>query len=226
MPTRPHVHALFLLTLTGALSTTARERPRIIQRPYELTESVVKWDTYEISRSGEQDISMLDHWTSAPLDKLLVRKIFDGERDFRLYLLQNGLAKLKRGVIYPAVLSVAQEQAINLEQGMWSKLTPPLPPKRSNQRSLDSPTLSFFLRRDTLWGLTGILFSAFFGVQWWRWRDRHKLRLIFLGEPSSGKTWLWSRLLQRNISLEKLKTITISASKKNQQSRNHDNGKI
>ena len=165
---------------------------------------------YEVKIKTEVDLSGLEIWNGAlgkddPFDS-----IYWTEPDWKLEMLRRGFARLKDERNAQAKYVEAQTNAKNARHGLWSSLpAPPLP----------SPSLP---EPESRWGTLKkafyVVVVVVFGVTSWfggsaiiklirDWRRRHRVPLILLGRPSTGKTWLYTRLIDPDVSTQELRTI-------------------
>jgi hypothetical protein len=149
---------------------------------------------------------------------------WDAEPDLKYTLLRQGLARLKDATSASKEYIEAENEAKSKGVGMWSvppQSTPSPPssvPSSSpnpdetqpsfidkiinwNWKKLGSILITFIVGAITIYG------GASFIKLITDWRKRHKVPIVFIGRPSTGKTWLWSRLLDPDISEKELSEI-------------------
>ncbi|MFH0988860.1 MAG: hypothetical protein V1799_02470 [bacterium] len=129
-----------------------------------------------------------------------LRLLWSKEPDLRLTLLSLGYAKLRNKDSAPSEYLKAQNDAIAQHVGMWAEQSNPEPPDINWGEFLKS-FLAILGALVTLLGIPEIikLIRA--------WRKRRRLDLVFLGRRSTGKTWIWNKLVDRDISLIELEKI-------------------
>lgn len=140
---------------------------------------------------------------------------WDKEPDIKKMLLQNGLARLKDdGTAAPEYIE-AQNEAKSQALGMWKASSAGTQPEaKPSLPARILKTLKGLNWRDIglvagslLIGVTGWYGgSAFIGLIR-DWRRRYQIACILLGRPSTGKSWLWHRMLYSNLSQEEFHKI-------------------
>lgn len=136
--------------------------------------------------------------------------------DFKRVLLRQGLARLREGAPAEVTHVAAQDSARVEGRGWWVRS---LPAQADGGGAADSLASSDSLastggidevgtprQRDFSWIWKGLVaaVTAFGGYGLsqilWTWFHRHKVRLILLGEPATGKSWFWHRMINPQIS--------------------------
>lgn len=150
------------------------------------------------------DLSELD-LTDYARNYLSNGRLFTGESipDFKLILLEKGYATLKTQKKHSAIYSKAQEDAEKAHVGIWK--LPTLPSQKPTPESASNSN-NFNWSQFFGW-LIGIIFTvvSLFGgsalIEYFnRWKRRNRVSLILVGRPATGKSWLWSRLIDPTIS--------------------------
>lgn len=164
----------------------------------------------QITKSGTIPSQLNFNWSELP--------------DFKLLLLQAGLAKLKNPEISDEKYRNAQEKAQAENKGIWSKPPSPQPQSPSPiQTPNNGPTFwegvgqSLTSIGNFLWnwinllapiGIIGVLLTFLSTYFYKRFYIQRRIRLMFLGEPSSGKTALYCRILDPKIDKQKVLELT------------------
>lgn len=155
---------------------------------------------------------------NASLEKLPVTR---SETDWEALLLTRGLAKLRDPSTAPKNLKDAELWAKNRKIGIWAvaqatspksppPTTPPNPVAKPPGRPLGE-TIVYWVRE--LGGYLAVL-TALIAVVGWLARTlrRTKVTILFLGPQSAGKTWLWARFKDPEISRTELSKYLQSSS--------------
>lgn len=145
------------------------------------------------------------------------------EPDWQSELLSKGLAKLKRLEGAPPSYVEAQKTAQANGKGLWATSKPPLwtsskPPTTSPptsdppKRSIDWKRIKKFV---AFWGGLGTLIASVLALIAWLVRRlrRRRLHLVILGPPATGKTWLWTRLVNPEVTRGELLKIKQTTSR-------------
>jgi len=139
--------------------------------------------------------------------------------DFRLKLLESGLARLKDEASASTKYVEAQNSARAAGYGMWprpqpstrpspiAKLTPtplqaiPTPSVEPTAVPIGEIVASWpwrFIAKIVLVAL-GLIGLPAIGKVFLLWRRRHLVYLVFVGLKSTGKSWLWNRISDPDI---------------------------
>lgn len=154
---------------------------------------------------------------------------WDAEPDLKYTLLRQGLARLKDPTSASIEYIDAEIEAKSKRIGIWadppqsSNPPPPSSPDPSSSPSSDETHRSFvdkiinwnwkeigsILIKVILGAITLYGGAAFIKLVT-DWRKRHKVPIKFVGLSSTGKSWLWRRLVDPDISDKELEEIDIT----------------
>jgi len=162
--------------------------------------SGVQYSTLQVVETKKQSLEGLQLWSSIPKDQIL--GFWSEEPDFKENLLQKGFAQLKDPAAAPPHLREAQESAKSAGLGIWAK--PSSPPRPTQPTPAPVGTASAPFAPDLKW--LGVVARAIFAIiafigggqviyLVWAYFHRQRVSLILLGEPNTGKSWLWYRLV-------------------------------
>lgn len=154
--------------------------------------------------------------------------------DFKLKLLANGYARLRDENSAASEYVKAQNEAKAKGYGMWPKPAPPsASPGASNSASPEhaktDPAPSPSVEPSSLDGVNRVI-GVIQSWNWWNilkgfgaligiiglaeivkliraWRRRHKVPLVLVGLPSTGKTWLWESIADAEMSITEKEKI-------------------
>jgi len=161
------------------------------------------------------NVPELEIWDKKLNTKDSIGLIYWGEPDWKRVLLEKGLARIKNDASLTDGYSDIEKQAKNERNGMWAELMPPLPQpskgwidkiigfvgwQKYEQRLRNfKEWLVGFLGLSTLVALVKLIKT---------WEKRRKVKLKLIGLSSTGKSYLWHRLLDPEITeSELLKTL-------------------
>lgn len=229
--------AVMLISLIVVTVTLAQQPPQKGYISELVTEDELIYRIYTYSETLTLDLSDLELWSDI-VGKDPIGMIYWQEPDFRLILLQEGLARLRNESSASEQYVSAQNQAQADGLGMWfvpPTSTPTVAPSPTWTRTptprpeltatptsqpmptstaTPSPTPSIGEMfqgavSNIPWdrvGRTAIAVIGFLGaIEFMRlivsFYRRHRVTLIILGEKSTGKTWLWTRLKNKNAKL-------------------------
>lgn len=220
---------VLILVATGLAAGTAVEAQPSDVRSQLISSNPTGADVAIYRLDSRRTISFdeIELWDKIPPSEHPLRFFYNGDVDYRVIFLQEGFAKLRPGVDVPAELVAAEARAKRSQVGLWAP--PPAPvPKPSPQPEVATPTSPdpppTPERKPSWWTLAwswlsgergkGILVQivrsivvliSFFGAYEFvgiliRWRRRFRVDVIFFGQISVGKTWLWLRTLHPGVS--------------------------
>ena len=150
-------------------------------------------------------------------------KVYVDIYNLKIDLLENGLAKLRNNDA-PSDMKNAQQKAISAGKGIWAKPKPisditqnhtaPETPRESTTKEWIAQILNnvwdillewFVLLWKWIFGLASIGLTGLVAQYIYKkvFLER-KLRLLIIGEPSSGKTAIFSRILDPDVERQKI----------------------
>lgn len=131
------------------------------------------------------------------------------EPDFKEELLKNGYAKLRDFDGALSVLKDAQKSAQEQGIGIWKKTSADPSPKPSipnDQQPENTDWKALILGGLSFWGGMGTAIGSVVGLAAWiiRKKQQKRIYLFFFGLPSTGKTWISTRLAFPDIARSEL----------------------
>jgi hypothetical protein len=168
---------------------------------------------YERSSNFTRDLDGLEIWQDKlGKDNPLKHFYWNTEPDWKLELLSEGAARLKDESKAAQQYIDAQNKAKNSRLGLWAAIPKPSPSEQIQQKDVEQS--SGISLGAIIFGVISIILAVtgWYGgaalIQLIReWRRRHQVPLIFLGRPSTGKSWLWRRLVEPDVTLGELQSI-------------------
>lgn len=152
-------------------------------------------EKYGPSVTTELDLSDLEIWSKLEKDDPLTYFYFDTEPDWKWLLLSKGYARLKDEGKASSQYVAAQNKAKEAHLGLWA----------------DDNTDGILTTLKIVGSIVFGLISLWGGASLYRalrdWRKWHQVPLILLGRPSTGKSWLWHRLVDPDVSVAELEQI-------------------
>jgi hypothetical protein len=237
MPPHRHLlTALLLLTCVSHFNviafaqepTNPNQSPKIYWVERITPDGQLILQEYSVSSTQTLDFPDLEIW-SERLGRRDPFSMYMGTiPDFKLRLLEQGYARLKDETSASREYVEAQKTAKAAGYGMWPepKVNPqpslipqetpfPSPAPTAEATPVAESTPFLQILRDLPWrtilkifvvilGLVGLPAIVKVLVQW---RRRHLVYLIFVGLQSTGKTWLWNRISDPDITEEELGKI-------------------
>ena len=216
-----------------------------------LEDGTLTYRNYELKESRQVDLSDLvlserlqrkDMRLPPPLDSM-----WQDIPDFKVILLESGLAKLRNSETADRRYQEAQEKAREQGAGLWATPTPTPKPKRSpDQIASPSPLAasSSPTSQQDAPSVASVVFQRIleFAKFLWGWivtlsplgagglgitgliyffYIRRRVRLLIIGQMSAGKTAVFSRLLDPHISADKILALEASKVKQKVKFRQH-----
>ena len=137
------------------------------------------------------------------------------DRDWSEEVLRKGLAKLRNPVSAAATLRRAEGEAKAARRGVWASLPAPRPPPAPAPATAAERWNSFWnrvLAFIALWGGIGTLIASVIALIAYlvRIARRTRVYMLFLGPQAVGKTWLWCRLVDPEITKKELLKMGVS----------------
>lgn len=164
----------------------------------------IYYEKYNFSAQQVIDIADMELWDKAAGDEAVVNTFYYDSKDFRLLLLEEGFAKLNNTANARPTEVEAQTTATNLKKGMWSEISTP-----SQLPKQQEGGINWFNVIDFAW--KGVLILASFGIvgaiskkAYKNFYIQRRVRLLIIGEPSSGKTALLYSMVDPHISKKDL----------------------
>jgi len=211
--------------LFAALSTTpslVAQRGRLY-RVHEVTTTGIRFSTseYQLGQVDSVGFPDLEIWAGA-VNSDSLNLIYWSLPDWRYQLLRRGYARIRSDTSINPFYHQVEDSARTKRLGLWRQLsTSPVQARRGDSAAsvvpgtgrpnsaTDSMRTSAEGKDEATW--VGTLFKfvlggiALFGgyevlayiKDWFR---RHRVTLILLGEPASGKSWFWHKLIEPSIS--------------------------
>jgi hypothetical protein len=152
---------------------------------------------YELNITPSRDLVDLEIWQDKlGKDNPLKHVYWNSEPDWKLELLSEGAACLKDESNAEKKYVDAQNEAKNARPGLWAAMPRPAAFDKLQQEDASQSSGS------PLGAVVVAVITAILAVTGWfggaaviqlihEWRRRHQVPLIFLGRPSTGKSWLW-----------------------------------
>ncbi|HEX6900549.1 MAG TPA: hypothetical protein VF789_12570 [Thermoanaerobaculia bacterium] len=130
--------------------------------------------------------------------------------DITRELLLRGLAKLEDETNAPLEYQEAQIDAKGAGRGQWdSERGKTQEPNPSAETNTSTPLMDTLKNAATWWGGGSATAITLYGI--WKFfiglSRRRRVPLLFLGASSAGKTWLWARIRDADITSDELKRI-------------------
>ena len=214
---------LRLLGLLMVAVSTAGPLFAAVVQVTKVSSGEVEYRIFKEAATKTQRVDGLVLWQDMPSGQSPVGWTWNEEPDFKDALLRSGLAKLASLDTAPPNLREAQQAAQRDQLGMWKVVAAPpstviVPPPTA---TTDSVSIKSERRpAPTGWWPNwlpsvreyGIAIVTFFGgwqlvLLVWAYFHRHQVSLILLGEPNTGKSWLWNRLTYPSISDAEFRAI-------------------
>lgn len=209
-----HPCVTILLAVIVMLSPAARGESVSVTR---LTPELIEYKIYTDAGTKTVSLDGLVLWDAIPPGDDPTNHWWSYEPDFRIHLLQKGLARLKAPGTAEPSLREAEQKARSEKLGMWAPPPPAPTPSPSTSDIAEpqpEPPVADTSSATTSEGGTetpptpwipslrqfGVAIVTFFGgwqllLLVWAYFHRHRVYLVLLGEPNTGKSWLWRRLV-------------------------------
>ncbi len=213
--------AVIVLSLSiGILRAFAQDQP-LGYRLIEVTETEFVYQIFAFQEERRLDLSDLEVWPNI-VGTEPIGLMFWNEPDLKYRLLEKGFARLRNEANSPSIYIEAQESAKQQGLGMWyvpPVESTPVPDATDSTSSKLSPialVLGFIslIPWKSIANLALVAVGLFGGYELVMlvigWFKRHRVTFIMAGEPATGKSWLWARLLTPNITVQELKQIESS----------------
>jgi Staphylococcal nuclease homologue len=222
------------LFLVAALTFPARGAVKLMR----LTSTELEYQEFTPQKSHILPINDLELWNGMPKDVNPEGWWWQEEPDFKVYLVSEGLARVRDRKTANQALRDAEDQAKSAGKGMWHTVTEPPKttttiPNSAADGSVVSATASVAPTEPltattdttaapgplTAWTpsikqviatVVGFVGGWQILVLVWAYFHRHRVFLVLLGEPNTGKSWLWHRLVDPTISASELRKIVKS----------------
>lgn len=216
-PSLSAITVIMAILSFGVLQAFAQSQS-FAYRLIEVTENEFIYQVYAFQEERRLDLSDLEVWPDVAGTEPL-RVVFWTEPDLKYRLLEKGYARLRDEANSPSQYVKAQEAAKQNGLGMWHVPAPtptPVPVTADPTSSKSSPlAVVTGLIQMIPWRNIANLVLAGIGIfggyellmliiGWFR---RHRVTFIMAGEPATGKSWLWERILTPDITLNELKKI-------------------
>ena len=219
------VLVVFTLLFTSRVGAAQSGR---LYRVDEVTTSGVRFSStdYQFGQSDSVRFPELEIWNAVNADSL--NFYYRQPPDWGYELLRRGFARIRADTTLSQYYHQVQDSARIKRLGLWRQLgrqTGSARDSDSTQSTVDTAhskstadSATAIVKRTERPKWVGTLlkillgaFAAFSGYEFFTfigdWFRRYRVTLILLGEPASGKSWLWHKLLDSNFSerdLEKL----------------------
>jgi hypothetical protein len=213
----PLVVILFLTTLvcsteTTALAAQSDTRDYLIIRKIEGGKII--YEKYDFSGQQELDVSDLTVWDKADHETLF-NTFYYTSQDLRILLLQTGNARLNDASKASPTEVGAQERAQSNGVGMWKRTSSPTPTSNSSPGNESSRWVEWSKYWPLVWQAFVILASVGIVGALGRWLYKRfyiqrRVKLLLIGEPSTGKTSLQLTLIDPHISKNELLNLETS----------------
>jgi hypothetical protein len=200
-----------LLLFFESFSAEAATPPQLIWARRLDSNGQLLVQTYGLSSTTSLSFSDLEFPPSIFNKNDPLEIIYDDTPDWRIELLKRGLARLKNEALAAPNLRDAQESARVRGLGLWEKVSPTQTLDGQGESARAQP---FFTRARIIewikfYGGLGAVFALLVVCLRFLLRllRKRRLYLILLGPQSTGKTWMWIRLQNPDISRHEFKKI-------------------
>jgi hypothetical protein len=205
-------YLILVVVLLSSLAAQAETRDYLIIRKIEGGKIV--YERYNFSGQQELDISDLTVWDKADHETVF-NTFYYTSQDLRILLLQTGYAKLNDSSRATPNEVQAQEKAQSAGMGMWKKAPSPSPTNYPSPGHDGSRWVEWNKYWSLLWQAFVILASVGIigAVGRWLYKKfyiQRRVKLLLIGEPSSGKTSLQLTLIDPHISKNELLNTKMS----------------
>jgi hypothetical protein len=230
---KQYIFTFLLLLVVVSTSFAAPDQQQLITLTEVGTDYLI-YTQYDVTKTQRLDLSDLTLSQEIAGKNNLPQRLsgyWTTQPDFKFVLLSSGLAQLKNPETAPAQYLAAQEKAKQQGVGIWHRPPTPRPPQQSPTRTEVSPSPAPQLTPEApssinrfgkwvwgwisfLWtwifspiGLLGIMATALLTYGYKRFYIQRRLSLLIIGEPSTGKTALYLRLLNPSIDRQKILSL-------------------
>jgi len=220
-----------ILLLLHSLTVSATDSPQLQIKVAEIDGDQLIYVTYQLNDKQRVDLSELILSEQINKNKSIPFPLgitWTEVPDFKLILLQNGLAQLKSPGTADEKYRNAQEKAQKEQKGIWKPAQQPQPqqtkpseqsqstpppktteqPRQSDGNSFWDDIGKFFSNAGNfIWkwvvilspvGIVGIIITILLTFLWRRYYLERRIRLVIVGEPSTGKSAVYKRILNPN----------------------------
>lgn len=222
------VHLNLNCNVMGQESRSSDESPKIYWVESITSDGKLVLREYSVTTTHILEFPELEIWSNSLGKKDPFSMYMGTIPDFKLKLLQSGIARLRDESSAPSQYADAQKFAKTHGYGMWPKTGPSprltataTPAAIASQPPAPSPTAQAspydLIGEITSWNwdrifrifliVLGLIGIAPLVKLFLLWRRRYQVPLIFVGLRSTGKSWLWNRISDPQITEDELDKI-------------------